>query len=62
MENAERTEAIRAVKEKNEGITRETGHAPGVYIVTFGCQQNEADSERLRGIAHAMGYIDADAP
>ena len=35
---------------------------PRVYIQTFGCQQNEADSERLRGMAHAMGYTDADKP
>lgn len=25
-------------------------------VVTFGCQQNEADSEKLRGMAAAMGY------
>lgn len=25
-------------------------------VVTFGCQQNEADSEKLRGMAMAMGY------
>jgi tRNA-2-methylthio-N6-dimethylallyladenosine synthase len=28
-----------------------------VYIQTFGCQQNEADSERLCGMAVQMGYI-----
>ena len=27
-----------------------------VYIQTFGCQQNEADSERLLGMAEQMGY------
>ena len=27
------------------------------YIQTFGCQQNEADSERLAGMAKQMGYI-----
>ncbi len=27
-----------------------------VYIVTFGCQQNEADSERLLGTALTLGY------
>ena len=27
-----------------------------VYIQTFGCQQNEADSERLLGMAEKMGY------
>lgn len=25
-------------------------------VVTFGCQQNEADSEKIRGMAQAMGY------
>ena len=34
----------------------EYGHRPGVYIKTFGCQQNEADSERLCGMAEVMGY------
>lgn len=32
------------------------------YIATFGCQQNEADSEKLRGMAYEMGYEDAAAP
>ena len=31
-------------------------NAPGYYIETFGCQQNEADSERLAGLAELMGY------
>ena len=35
---------------------------PRVYVATFGCQQNEADSEKLRGMAHEMGYTDATAP
>lgn len=26
------------------------------YVVTFGCQQNEADSEKIRGLLLAMGY------
>ena len=33
-----------------------------VCILTFGCQQNEADSEKLRGMAHEMGYTDVDDP
>ncbi|MBQ9428527.1 MAG: tRNA (N6-isopentenyl adenosine(37)-C2)-methylthiotransferase MiaB [Clostridia bacterium] len=32
------------------------------YVVTFGCQQNEADSEKICGMAEAMGYTIADAP
>ena len=31
-----------------------------VYIRTFGCQQNEADSERLLGMAREMGYTPTD--
>lgn len=33
-----------------------------VCILTFGCQQNEADSEKLRGMAHEMGYADVADP
>ena len=59
MESITREAAISAVREKNIA----SGRAPlGVYIVTFGCQQNEADSERLRGLAHEMGYVDVDTP
>ena len=32
------------------------GENKRVYIQTFGCQQNEADSERLLGMAVQMGY------
>ena len=31
------------------------------YVMTFGCQQNEADSERIRGMAVAMGYCLAES-
>ena len=34
--------------------------SPKVYITTFGCQQNEADSERLMGQAVSMGYKKTD--
>lgn len=33
-----------------------------VYVQTFGCQQNEADSELLAGIAADMGYIPTSEP
>ena len=32
------------------------------HIVTFGCQQNEADSEKLAGMCRAMGYLPTDKP
>ena len=31
-------------------------NAPGFFIQTFGCQQNEADSEKLAGLCVLMGY------
>ena len=33
-----------------------------VYIFTFGCQQNEADGEKMLGMAEAMGYSTTDVP
>ena len=27
-----------------------------VHVITFGCQQNEADSEKILGLARSMGY------
>ncbi len=35
------------------------GENPKVFIQTYGCQQNEADSEKLRGIANLCGYENA---
>ena len=34
----------------------ETGRTPRAYVDTYGCQQNEADSERIRGMLAACGY------
>ncbi len=33
----------------------EMGKVPLAYVDTYGCQQNEADSERIRGYLRAMG-------
>ncbi len=30
------------------------------FVMTFGCQQNEADSEKIRGLCEEMGYIQSD--
>ena len=40
----------------------EKGYSRKAYVLTFGCQQNEADSERLAGMAKAMGYDIIQAP
>ena len=44
------------VKELNKGQERRA------YVLTFGCQQNEADSEKLAGMAKEMGYEMTDLP
>jgi len=43
-------EYIRAVAELNEGKSL------NAFVDTYGCQQNEADSEIIRGILQEMGY------
>ncbi len=48
------------VYEKIRAYTK--GRDPKVYILTFGCQQNEADSEKLLGMAVNMGYSPTDDP
>ncbi|MBE6541022.1 MAG: tRNA (N6-isopentenyl adenosine(37)-C2)-methylthiotransferase MiaB [Ruminococcaceae bacterium] len=35
---------------------------PKYFVQTFGCQQNEADSERLAGLCTAMGYEKVTTP
>ncbi|MGE4427248.1 MAG: MiaB/RimO family radical SAM methylthiotransferase [Solirubrobacteraceae bacterium] len=32
------------------------------HVTTFGCQMNEHDSERMRGMLESLGYAPADAP
>ena len=32
------------------------GRIPTAYVETYGCQQNEADSERIRGMLAESGY------
>lgn len=47
-----------------QGIERVKRHTLGmerrVYIYTFGCQQNEADSERILAMAEEMGFEKTD--
>ena len=42
--------------EKIAEVTATWGEKPLAHIMTYGCQQNEADSERLRGYLERMGY------
>ncbi len=53
--------AVISVRGHWEGL-KASGAAPKAHIMTFGCQQNVADSERLAGLANAMGYTLSDEP
>ncbi len=49
---------VRAENKRAEGA----GYPRHVYVQTFGCQQNEADSEKLLGLSVDMGYIPTEKP
>ena len=38
------------------------GITPTAYVETYGCQQNEADSENIRGLLSQSGYTITDSP
>ena len=46
---------------KINALWRSQGHTPLAYVETYGCQQNEADSERIRGILIESGYSITDS-
>ena len=46
---------VRALLDRRPGEKR-------AYVDTYGCQQNEADSERLRGYLARMGFGFSDTP
>ncbi len=50
--------AVAAVRALNDALPTR----PAAYVLTFGCQQNEADSEKMRGMACAMGYALTETP
>ncbi len=51
-EISRQAEIISQIAELNASLPEK----PLAYVDTYGCQQNEADSERLRGMLSGMGY------
>lgn len=52
----DRGAAIAEVKAHNAALPT----PPRAYVLTFGCQQNEADSEKIRALADRMGFLRAE--
>lgn len=50
------------VREENRAYALENGVTRKAFVLTFGCQQNEADSEKIAGMAEEMGYEITDTP
>ena len=48
--------------QKISAYWRSESIAPTAYVETYGCQQNEADSEKLRGMLAESGYAIVDSP
>ncbi len=59
---AERQAYTARVRAWNDAHAAATGVRRRAYVLTFGCQQNEADSEKIAGMAVDMGYDLADTP
>jgi tRNA-2-methylthio-N6-dimethylallyladenosine synthase len=54
--------AMRQVRARNDEIFAARGTRPGAFVLTFGCQQNEADSEHIAGMCREMGYTILTSP
>ena len=52
----ERKDYTARIRAWNEAYTAECGKHRKCFVLTFGCQQNEADSEKIAGMAEEMGY------
>ncbi len=53
---------INRLRNENDNYEKEHGRRRCGFVLTFGCQQNEADGEKIAGILKTLGYIITDAP
>ncbi len=51
--------SVASVRRRCEEFEKIRGRKPGYLVRTFGCQQNEADGERIAGMAEELGYVPA---
>ena len=53
---------IMRMRADNDAFLATNGYRRRAFVLTFGCQQNESDSEKIAGMAREMGYDLIDAP
>ena len=53
---AEQESYIMKLKEENMRYAAQNGHAKLALTETYGCQQNENDTERIRGMLRQAGF------
>ena len=58
----EQSAFVQRLRAMNDRRLATEGRRPGAFVLTFGCQQNEADSEKIAGLCLAMGYSILDTP
>ncbi len=56
IQSTEYREYIELLSKANAEYLERNGKRRLAFVYTFGCQQNEADSERIRGLCAEMGY------
>ena len=49
-------EIIQRIRQRNDMMFQHSGRQKLAMITTYGCQQNENDSEKIRGMLYEMGY------
>ena len=59
-EMAEQYTIIERIRENNEIDKFKTGKDKLMHVITYGCQQNNSDSEKIKGMLSEMGYIHTD--
>ena len=61
-EMAEQEVYVARMRSENQAFAAQSGASRRAFVLTFGCQQNEADSEKIAGLCEAMGYEITYAP
>src|SRR5690349_7264703 len=53
-------EIIKRLRQRNEIGFHKIGRQQYMHVITYGCQQNNADSEKIKGMLGSIGYINTE--